>query len=63
MLKMDMDINQITELWRGLSPRLAGAIPAPELPDDEHTDEEKNDEDSEDEKADPIETQYEEYNV
>lgn len=34
-----MDINQIIELWRGLSPRLARAIPGKELPKDEHTDE------------------------
>ena len=36
---MSMDINQIIELWRGLSPRLARAIPDKELPKDEHTDE------------------------
>jgi hypothetical protein len=36
-----MDINQIIELWRGLSPRLARAIPGQELPNDEHIDEKK----------------------
>jgi len=34
-----MDINQIVELWRGLSPHLARAILGQELPKDEHTDE------------------------
>ena len=43
-----MDINQIIELWRGLSPSLARAIPIKELPKDEHADEKKCDEDSED---------------
>ena len=36
---MSMDVNQTIELWRGLSPRLARAIPGQELPEDEHTDE------------------------
>lgn len=49
-----MDINQIIELWRGLSPRLARAIPGQELPKDEHTDEKKSDEYSKDKTVDPI---------
>jgi len=63
LVKTDMDINQITQLWRGLSPRLARAIPGQELPDDEHTDEGKGDEDTEDNKVDSIESHYEEYDV
>jgi hypothetical protein len=60
---MSMDINQIIELWRGLSPRLARAIPGQELPEDEHTDEKKRDEDSEDKTVDPIGSHHEEYDV
>jgi len=60
---MSMDINQIIELWRGLSPRLARAIPDKELPKDEHTDEKKRDEDSEDKTVDPIESHHEEDDV
>jgi hypothetical protein len=44
-LKIGMDINQIIELWRGLSPHLVGAIPDQELPKDERTEEENNDND------------------
>jgi len=51
---MSMDVNQIIELWRGLSPRLARAIPGQEFPKDEHTDEKKKDEDSEGKAVDPI---------
>jgi hypothetical protein len=46
--KMGMDINQIVELWRSLSPRLARAVPVKELLKGEYDDEEKSDEDSED---------------
>jgi hypothetical protein len=60
---MSMDINQIIELWRGLSPRLAKAIPGQELPKDEHTDEKKSDEDSEDKTVNPIESHHEEDDV
>ena len=60
---MSMDINQIIELWRGLSPRLARAIPGQELPKDEHTDEKKCDEDSEDKTVDPIGSHHEENDV
>jgi hypothetical protein len=60
---MSMDINQIMELWRGLSPRLARAIHSKELPKDEHTDEKKSGEDSEDKTADPIEGHHEENDV
>lgn len=56
LLKMGMDINQIIELWGGLSPRLAKAIPGKELPNDEHTDEKKCNEDSADQTVDPIES-------
>ena len=58
-----MDINQIIELWRSLSPRLAKAMPDKELPKDEHTDEKKRDEDSADKTADPIESHHEEDDV
>lgn len=60
---MSMDINQIIELWRGLSPRLARAIPGQELPKDEHTDGKKSDEDSEDKTVNPIESHHEESDV
>jgi hypothetical protein len=60
---MSMDINQIIELWRGLSPRLARAVPDQELPEDEHTDEKKNDEDSEDKTVNPIESHHEEDDI
>ena len=60
---MAMNINQIIELWRGLSPRLARAIPDQELPEDEHIDEQKSKEDSEDEVVDPIESHHEEEDV
>ena len=55
---MSMDVNQIIELWRSLSPRLARAIPGQEFPNDEHTDEKKSDEDSEDKTVDPIESHH-----
>jgi hypothetical protein len=58
-----MDINQIIELWRGLSPHLAKAIPGQELPKDEHTDEKKSDEDSEDKTIDPVESHHEKDDV
>ena len=58
-----MDINQIIELWRGLSPRLAKAMPGQNLPKDEYTDEKKRDEDSEDKTVDPIGSHHEEDNV
>ena len=61
--KMSMDINQIIELWRGLSPRLAKAIPDKELPKGEHIDEKKSDEDSEDKTVDPIGSHHEEDDV
>jgi hypothetical protein len=44
---MGMDINQIIELWRDLSPRLARGIPDQELLEDEHIDEKKSHEDDE----------------
>jgi hypothetical protein len=53
---MSMDINQIIELWRGLSPRLARAIRDQELPEDECTDEKKSDGDGEDKAVAPIES-------
>ena len=58
-----MDINQIIELWRSLSPRLAKAIPDQELPKDERTDEKKSNKDSEDKTVDPIESHREEGDV
>jgi hypothetical protein len=61
--KMSMDLNQIIELWRGLSPRLARAIRDQELPKDEHTDEKKSSEDSEDKTVDPIESHGEKDDV
>ena len=60
---MSMDINQIIELWRGLSPHLARAISDQKLPEDEHTDEKKSDEDSEDKTIDPVESHHEEDDV
>jgi hypothetical protein len=51
---MSMNVNQMIELWRGLSPRLAKAIPGKELPEGEHADEKKGDEDGEDKTVDPI---------
>jgi hypothetical protein len=62
-LKMSMNINQIIELWRGLSPRLARAIPDQELPEDEHIDEKESDEDGEDKIVDRIESCYEKDDV
>jgi hypothetical protein len=53
---MGMDINQIIELWRSLSPRLAKAAPDQELAEDEHIDKKKSDEDSKDKTVDPIES-------
>ena len=50
-------------MWRGLSPRLARAIPDEELPNDERTDEKKSDEDSEDKTVAPIESHHEEDDV
>jgi hypothetical protein len=62
-LKMGMNINQIIELWRSLSPRLARAIPSRELPKNERTDEKKSDEDGADETVNPIESHHEEDDV
>ena len=58
-----MDVNQIIELWRSLSPRLARAIPDQESPNDEYTDEKKSDEDSEGKTVDPTERHHEEDDV
>lgn len=60
---MGMDINQIMELWRSLSPRLARGIPGQELSKDEQTGEKKSDKDSEDETANPIGNRHEEDDV
>jgi hypothetical protein len=60
---MSMDINQMIELWRGLSPHLARPIRTKELPRDEHSDEEKRDEDSEDKTVDPIGSHQEDDDV
>jgi hypothetical protein len=62
-LEISMDINQIVELWRGLSPHLARAIPDQELPKDERTGEKKNDKDSEDKIVDPIGSHHKEDDV
>ncbi len=48
-----MDKNQIIELWRSLSPRLARGIPDEELPGHELTDEDRSDRDSEYSGVDP----------
>jgi len=56
---MSMDINQIIDLWRGLSPRLARAISGTELAKDEHPEEERRDGDSEDKTVDPTEGHHE----
>lgn len=61
--KLSMDINQIIELWRGLSPRLARGIPGKELPKDEHTDDKKCDEDVEDKTVDLAGSHHEENDV
>ena len=53
-LKMSMTINQIIDLWRGLSPRLAKASPDQDLPEDEHTNEKKSDEDSRTKQLTPL---------
>ncbi len=63
MPKVGMDINQIIELWGGLSPRLAKAIPGKELPNDEHTDDKKCDEDVEDKTVDLTGSHHEENDV
>jgi hypothetical protein len=60
---MSMDINQIIELWRGLSPRLAKAVPDQELPEDEYAHEKESDEDGEDKAVAPIESRREENDV
>jgi hypothetical protein len=60
---MSMEINQIIELWRGLSPHLARAISDQKLPEEEHTDEKKSDEDREDKIVDPVENHHEEDDV
>jgi hypothetical protein len=61
--KMGMDINQIIELWRGLSPHLARPAPGKQLSKDEQTDEKKSDEDTEGKIVEPIESHYEEEGV
>lgn len=58
-----MDINQIIELWRGLSPRLAKASPGQELPKDERAETRKNDQDSEYRIVDPVGNHHEEDDV
>jgi hypothetical protein len=61
--KMSMNINQIIELWRSLSPRLAKAVPDQELVEGEHTDEKKSDGDSEDKTVNPVESRHEENDI
>jgi hypothetical protein len=61
--KLSMDINQIIELWRSLSPRLTKAIRGQELPRDERTDEKESSEDSEDKAVHPAESHREEDDV
>jgi hypothetical protein len=61
--KLGMDINQIMELWRGLSPHLTGAIHGQELPRGERTDEKKRNEGGKDKTVDPIESHHEEDDV
>jgi hypothetical protein len=56
---MSMDISQIIELWRGLSPRLAKGIPGQELLEGEYTDEKKSDEENRDKAVDPVEGHHE----
>jgi hypothetical protein len=60
---MSMDINQIMELWRGLSPRLAGAIPGKESPKAEYAREKKNDGRNEDKMVGCFESNHEEDGV
>ena len=55
LLKMGMDISQIVDLWRGLSPRLARAVPGQELHKDDHADEKTSHGDGEGKTVDPIE--------
>ena len=55
-----MDINQMIELWRGLSPRLARTIPDRELHKGGYTHGEERNGDSEDEAKDRIESHPEE---
>jgi hypothetical protein len=62
-LKMSMNINQIIELWRGLSPRLARAVPSQELLEDEYAHKKESDEDSEDKTIDPIGSHHEKDDV
>jgi hypothetical protein len=57
---MGMDINQMIELWRGLSPRLARTIPDQEIYKDEYTYGEESNGDSEDEAKGRIESHPEE---
>jgi hypothetical protein len=58
-----MDINQIIELWRSLSPRLAGAIPGKESPKGEYGREKKNDGRNEDKTVGSFESDHEEDGV
>jgi len=58
-----MDINQIIELWRALSPRLARAIPGQELLEDEYAHKKESDKDREDKTVDPIGSHHEEDDV
>ena len=61
--KLSMDINQIMELWRSLSPRLAKAIPGEEPPRDERAERRNSDEDRQDKIVDPVENHQEEDDV
>jgi hypothetical protein len=60
---MNMDINQIIELWRGLSPHLARTIPGQELAKDKYAHEKNSAEDSEDKTVDPPVNHREENDV
>jgi hypothetical protein len=58
-----MDINQIIELWRGLSPRLAGAVPGQDLARDEHDHGKKTDGDRDDRRVGAVGNPHEEADV
>lgn len=58
-----MDKNQIIELWRSLSPRLARAVPGEELRKDEDTDEEKRYGDKKKETVESVGTHHDEGDV
>jgi hypothetical protein len=55
---MGMNISQIVEVWRGLSPHLAKCIPGQELRKHGHADEKTSDENGEDGIVDPIESHH-----